>query len=150
MQTKDTVINKLVAELAELKTKVNNLETFMTCQDFMEITPRQKELLEKQYGIMQAYKTVLIQRVYNLRWEKAGDEAKEARKQQEESDAEKYVSHILEKQPCDVPMKHGEKNCQDCDAYLGYGFCTGDAQHHEVDRTGEKKCYHNKINRQEA
>lgn len=142
-QSKDTVINKIIAELAELKTKITNLETFMTSADFMNITPAQKELLEKQYYAMQEYKTILIKRVYNLRWEKAGDEAREAAQKQQEA------REALKKQPCDVPMLSHGVSCCDCDGYLGYGFCTGDAEHNEVDKTGEKKCYRNKINRQE-
>lgn len=73
-QTKNQVISNIIIELAALKDKISKLETFMTCSDFMKVTARQKYLLEQQLDIMQKYKTILMQRVYTLRWEKAQEE----------------------------------------------------------------------------
>lgn len=70
-QSKTTVINKVLAELAELKQKIVNLETFMTSGDFMDISEDQRILLVEQHTTMERYKSVLIKRVYILRRELA-------------------------------------------------------------------------------
>lgn len=87
MQTKGTVINKLIAELEDEKNKLHRLETFMTSADFMQITPAQKQLLEEQYDLMSKLKVVLIKRVYNLRWEDAQE------KGQKQGDSETFKEH---------------------------------------------------------
>lgn len=71
MQTKEQVIEKLINELDEIKTKIFKLETFMSSKDFMKITMVQKQLLEEQHTAMTHYKTVLLKRIYNLRFESA-------------------------------------------------------------------------------
>jgi len=74
-QSKTTVINKILAELAELKQKIVNLETFMTSGDFMDISEDQRILLVEQHTTMERYKSVLIKRVYILRRELAEEES---------------------------------------------------------------------------
>lgn len=74
-QSKTTVINKVLAELAELKQKIVNLETFMTSGDFMDISEDQRILLVEQHTTMERYKSVLIKRVYILRRELAEEES---------------------------------------------------------------------------
>lgn len=74
-QSKTTVINKVLAELAELKQKIVNLETFMTSGDFMDISEDQRILLVEQHTTMERYKSVLIKRVYILRRELAKEES---------------------------------------------------------------------------
>lgn len=122
MQTKETVINKLIAELEDEKNKIHRLETFMTSADFMQITPAQKKLLEEQYDLMSKLKVTLIKRVYNLRWEDALEkgQAESARLNEKEKNQYNPVYEtacrkcVYEKEPA------GCAQCETCNGHNNF------------------------------
>lgn len=66
MKTVQTLINDIRNEYQELNKKITNLEYFMTTEDFCNISPEQRALLERQHGAMSRYRDILVRRAYQL------------------------------------------------------------------------------------
>ena len=128
------VIADLNKERLDLSEKIRNLETFISSPDFQEIELIQRRWLTQQHTTMNSYKNILIQRIEYLQ-----------RKRQREALAEKNSN----KAPAEsAPEGHAtmqppanQIQCAACTNYLGNGICTGDKEHHQVDTTGELKCF---------
>ena len=60
------VVGKLCIELGELMMKLDNLESFMETEAFLDLSDRQQETMTDQLDIMKDYATVLGRRIEDL------------------------------------------------------------------------------------
>lgn len=91
MKDYKTLIADIRTEACELADKLKRLEVFMMSEDFCQISPEQKGLLETQYDLMAKYKVTLVKRAYRINYE-----------------------HEHEKACTCEPEKEPEKVCSDC------------------------------------
>ena len=63
MKKKYEVVGKLCIELGELMMKLDNLESFMETEEFLDLNDRQQETMTDQLDIMKDYATVLGRRI---------------------------------------------------------------------------------------
>ena len=66
MKKKYEVVGKLCIELGELMMKLDNLESFMETEEFLDLSDRQQETMTDQLDIMKDYATVLGRRIEDL------------------------------------------------------------------------------------
>lgn len=66
MKKKYEVVGKLCIELGELMMKLDNLESFMETEGFLDLSDRQQETMTDQLDIMKDYATVLGRRIEDL------------------------------------------------------------------------------------
>lgn len=66
MKKKYEVVCKLCIELGELMMKLDNLESFMETEGFLDLSDRQQETMTNQLDIMKDYATVLGRRIEDL------------------------------------------------------------------------------------
>ena len=88
MKDYKTLIADIRTEACELADKLKRLEVFMMSEDFLELSPEQKGLLEQQYDLMAKYKVVLVKRAYRINYEHANQTTKEKLKRFVEERAE--------------------------------------------------------------
>ncbi|MBR5007859.1 MAG: hypothetical protein IKY09_02660 [Methanocorpusculum sp.] len=115
MKDYETLIADIRREERDLNDKLTNLEFFMMTEDFTQISPEQKRLLERQHDLMAQYKTVLIQRAHRINYEHANRTTEEKLKEYAEKRAELKVINCAscrhyKKDTC----THGVLNGADC------------------------------------
>lgn len=66
MKKKYEVVGNLCIELGELMMKLDNLESFMETEGFLDLSDRQQETMTDQLDIMKDYATVLGRRIEDL------------------------------------------------------------------------------------
>ena len=118
MKDYETLIADIRREESELNDKLTNLEFFMMTEDFTQISPEQKHLLERQHDLMAQYKTVLIQRAHRINYEHANRSQKEKIEEFAE-ERKKVVIPTFNTNPdlcekCKHPTK-GYSTCHDCE-----------------------------------
>lgn len=77
MKDYKTLIADIRTEACELADKLKRLEVFMMSEDFLELSPEQKGLLETQYDLMAKYKVTLVKRAHRINYEHAQNAGKE-------------------------------------------------------------------------
>lgn len=66
MKKKYEVVGKLCIELGELMMKLDNLESFLESDEFLDLNGRHQDILTDQFDIMKDYATVLGRRIEDL------------------------------------------------------------------------------------
>ena len=66
MKKKYEVVGKLCIELGELMMKLDNLESFLESDEFLDLNGRHQDILTDQLDIMKDYATVLGRRIEDL------------------------------------------------------------------------------------
>lgn len=66
MKKKYEVVGNLCIELGELMMKLDNLESFMDTEGFLDLSDRQQETMIDQLDIMKDYAAVLGRRIEDL------------------------------------------------------------------------------------
>lgn len=121
MKDYKTLIADIRTEACELADKLKRLEVFMMSEDFLELSPEQKGLLETQYDLMAKYKVTLVKRAHRINYERANQTTKEKLKEfaEERKESEKRppaLTFDTNPEICEKCVHHTKlwSTCHDC------------------------------------
>lgn len=116
MKDYKTLIADIRTEACELADKLKRLEVFMMSEDFLELSPEQKGLLETQYDLMAKYKVTLVKRAYRINYEHGHDKACTCEPEKKEAEPRPALTFDTNPEICEKCIHHTKSwsTCRDC------------------------------------
>ena len=116
MKDYKTLIADIRTDACELADKLKRLEVFMMSEDFCQISPEQKGLLETQYDLMAKYKVTLVKRAHRINYEHEHEKACTCEPEKKEAEPRPALTFDTNPEICEKCIHHTKSwsTCHDC------------------------------------